>query len=860
MARDIKKGITIEFRGETVSLENALKRVKRETNSVTGELRAVDRALKFNPRNSELLAQKQSLLKRRVEETTAKVQQLKRAQAQLDAKGVDKSSAEYQKLRREIIVSESQLKHFNKELIKFGSVNFTKTAQSIRAVGDRLTTVNRRARQVAGAFAGIALFNGFERLKTLDEVRTELQKLGITGKELETDMDAATGAVSGTKFALTDMAKVMKGAIGSGATEKYALSDYLGRVADLAQLAGIDVQKMGAMMNKAYSKGRVDARLLNQLNANGIPIYKLLQNELGVTADELTKLTRSGKVGFDDLYRATEKYKGLAQEMGTETFSGAFTVLGQQAGLIGADFLSGVYEPIKSGVKGLVATIKDLRADGTFEAWGKSLGETVNYFVGYIKNGQASMAGLSTGAQTLITDLWPLISVLSMAGKAVANLPLAAKQFGVFMALFGSPALKGIATVTQGIGSLKVALSGLNTVSAAARTGLASMAGSLGIMAAVSIPALGAIRDLVTGTNDYTRAYAQNASARKQAVADTVAQSAAAEVYAGKLTALMGKEQKSATDKQLIKTYVDQLNSSVEGLGLAYDEQTGKLNKSTQAIYAGINAMKAQALQAAYQKQMTAAASDLADAQVKAAKEQEHLTAVTAAYNQAVEQHATGAIAQYGQEITRSKRSLDGYNKVIKQSEKEINAYATAYSKSTGKAKKSASDMATSVKKSTSSLPAAGKKGGASYGDAVRSGINSKQGAVKTAGSNLKKAADSGKWPSGKKGAQSWVDSITGVLRNARSTVASLAAQIKAKMDYGVTSANGYRRATNGSLNKIAYAGPQLLRVPVAAAPAQSVTNTTTNAPTVNITVTGQTDPAVFAGQLAAELNRNMKV
>lgn len=488
------KGITIEFRGETTKLNKALKTVETEARKATSKLKSIDNALKFNPRNVELLAQKEQLLGQRVTQTKEKLNALRAAQAKMDADpSVDKKSAEYQKLRRDIIVAESQLKNFTKQMILFGKARFNAVGQGLQDVGHKLTNVTRWARMAAGAIAGVALYKGFERLKTLDEVSTSLQKLGYEGQHLEQIMDAAKQSVSGTRFALTDMAKVAQGALGSGVESKYDISAYLGRVADLAQVSGISVQKMGAMMNKSLSKGTVDAKLLNQMNANGIPIYTLLADHLGVTTDELQKMVRTGQVGFDDLYKATEKYDGLAQEMGTNTFSGAVTVLSQQFGLMGADFLNGAYEPIKEGVQGIVAYIKKLQAQGTIKEWGNAVGETIKALVGWFKTGELSMDGMSKKGKTITTALYPVVSVVGTLVKAFMALPTPVKQLIAVFTLLGGPILTFAGGLVKIVGiAMKTVqfIRGLQGVLMGARVALAALSGPIGWIAAAIAAAI----------------------------------------------------------------------------------------------------------------------------------------------------------------------------------------------------------------------------------------------------------------------------------------------------------------------------------------------------------------------------------
>ena len=117
MAGNIK-GITIEFQGDTTKLDKALRQVNNETKAIDKELRAVNNSLRFNPKNVDLLRQKQTLLTKKVEETTKKLDLLKQAQKKMDTEGVDKNSAEYRELQREIIKAENQQKAYNAELRK----------------------------------------------------------------------------------------------------------------------------------------------------------------------------------------------------------------------------------------------------------------------------------------------------------------------------------------------------------------------------------------------------------------------------------------------------------------------------------------------------------------------------------------------------------------------------------------------------------------------------------------------------------------------------------------------------------------------------------------------------------------------
>ena len=85
MARKQKiKGITIEINGDTVGLSNSLGQANDKIFAVQKELKAVNSALKFDPTNTVLLAQKQDLLAQSVQSTTDKLTKLEEAQSQVD--------------------------------------------------------------------------------------------------------------------------------------------------------------------------------------------------------------------------------------------------------------------------------------------------------------------------------------------------------------------------------------------------------------------------------------------------------------------------------------------------------------------------------------------------------------------------------------------------------------------------------------------------------------------------------------------------------------------------------------------------------------------------------------------------------
>ena len=192
------KGITIEFGADTSKLNGALKKTQGTINKTQAELKQINRALKFNPGNTTLLKQKFELLQRSVTETRTKLKQLQDMQRNMQAAGVDRASAQYRELEREIIKTENQLKRAEGELRRFGSVGkqqalavgaaFKSAGTKIASAGRTITTTVS-VWGVAGIYAGSKLIEMSEKQAQAEQKLTEIYK---------TRMGATDGAAKST--------------------------------------------------------------------------------------------------------------------------------------------------------------------------------------------------------------------------------------------------------------------------------------------------------------------------------------------------------------------------------------------------------------------------------------------------------------------------------------------------------------------------------------------------------------------------------------------------------------------------------------------------------------------------------------
>ena len=133
------QGITIEIDGNTTKLSDSLKDVNKVIGSTQSELKNINSLLKLDPGNTTLLAQQQKVLADAIKGTSEKLETLREAKRQADARiasgAEEENSASYRELEREIVATESQLRKLNGQLDE-NSNDFNKLSENIDDAGD----------------------------------------------------------------------------------------------------------------------------------------------------------------------------------------------------------------------------------------------------------------------------------------------------------------------------------------------------------------------------------------------------------------------------------------------------------------------------------------------------------------------------------------------------------------------------------------------------------------------------------------------------------------------------------------------------------------------------------------------------
>lgn len=255
------KGITIEIDGDTKGLDKALKDINKESRDIQRELRDVDRLLKFNPKNTELLAQKKKLLAQQVDVTRKRLDKLKGAQEQVTEafKKGEISEEQYRAFQREIVETESKLKHYENQLKQVDKTHrsfgekVASAGKTVKELGQSMTNVGKELSMKVTAplmaIGGVATKIGMDFKAGLSEVQA---LSGATGVELQQLETRARELGASTKFSAKEVTEGFKYMSLAGWNVQQSL-DGIDGVLNLAAASGEDLARVSDILTDAIS-------------------------------------------------------------------------------------------------------------------------------------------------------------------------------------------------------------------------------------------------------------------------------------------------------------------------------------------------------------------------------------------------------------------------------------------------------------------------------------------------------------------------------------------------------------------------------------------------------------------------------
>lgn len=225
------RGITIELGADTSGLSKALTGVNKEIGSTQKQLKDVERLLKLDPKNTELLEQKQRLLGNAVEQTESKLEALVKAQTEVGErlKETGEGQEQYDALTREIISCKEELinlkvkaEESHSAMKRIGEVAGT-ISSATGKMAEKTRKLSGAAAGVLGAIGGLAIKAG----QTADDLNTMAKQTGISTEELQ-KMQYAADLIDVPVDTITGSLKKLKKNMTSTSKETQAVWEQLG--------------------------------------------------------------------------------------------------------------------------------------------------------------------------------------------------------------------------------------------------------------------------------------------------------------------------------------------------------------------------------------------------------------------------------------------------------------------------------------------------------------------------------------------------------------------------------------------------------------------------------------------------------
>lgn len=323
------RGITIEIGGDTSGLNKALGSVNSQIKSTQSQLKDVERLLKLDPSNTELLTQKHKLLKEAVTETKDKLKTLKETQDKIDSGKVTTSKEAYDALKREIVSCETSLKDLEKQAAQSNVVLF-KTGQTFDEISEKADSAGKKMTVLTGTIAA----GGAVAVKTTATFESAMSQVQATMGITKDSMSTVNGQSVNTMDTLNALAKEMGAKTAFSATECAQALNYLA-------LAGYNTQQMcdtlPIVLNLAAA-GDMELATASDMVTDAMSALGMGVNQAGNMVDQMSKTASTTNTSVAQLGEGILTIGATAKSIkgGTEELNTALGILANN-GIKGAE-------------------------------------------------------------------------------------------------------------------------------------------------------------------------------------------------------------------------------------------------------------------------------------------------------------------------------------------------------------------------------------------------------------------------------------------------------------------------------------------------------------------------------------------
>ena len=614
--------------------------------------------------------QAQELAQQAITQTEAKAELLRQKLAALEELGTEKTSAEYQRLEKQLVETEAAAEQAHKQLQSINQIRLDHFNKGLDEAARRLST------------AGNALTAG---------LTVPLAAAGVASVNFSSDMQEAINKVEVAFGGAADSVKEWS------STTLNSIGLAQGTALDMAALFGDMATSMGYSQDAAAQMSMALVNLAADLASfKNIGIDQASTALKSIFTGETESLKELGVV----MTQANLEAYALA-----EGYTTAYTAMDQ------AQQVAVRYQYVLANTQ---------NAQGDFARTSDSTANQLRIFRESLKEAAA------TAGDELLPVITPIIGKLNELIQTFGDLDegtqKAVVQTGLFLAALGpmlkvtggiTTAVKAGITVYQTLRTVMAANTAATTAATAAQTGLnaAMAANPVGLLVTAIgtlLAVLGSFAVSAALTAESTDTLASSINEARQAYEDTRAElqesQASTLSMVDALARLAEEEHKTSAEKAAMLELVEQLNEAVPSLSLAYDAQTDSLNLTAEAIRSLAEAEYArqeqeaavERLSEAYQEQISianeleAAEESLQEAKERYAefdgvetrnsREETSFTAAQGALIAAQGQYdrLTAAQEQNAAEIARLEQEYGKYNATAAQTAQALEDTGTA--------------------------------------------------------------------------------------------------------------------------------------------------------------------------------------
>lgn len=332
MATNRIKGITIEIGGDTTNLQKSLKAVDSSLKNTQSSLKDVNKLLKLDPSNTELLRQKQELLKGAINDTSERLKTLKDAYKQLDGQGTEQAKQQQEALAREIVDTEQNLKSLKEQYKDFGSV----AQQQLQAVGDKLKDVGGKmegvgqdlSMKLTAPLVGLGAV-GINYNAQMEQYRTMFTTLTGSAEEADRVISQLQSDAQKSPFDSASLIQANQYLISAGvnADEARSMINNLGEAVAASGGGSAELSRMAQNLQQIKNVGKASSQDIKQFANAGINIYGLLAEATGKNVEEVKDMEVSYELleqAFSKAASEGGKYYG-SMEAQSQTLNGSLS-------------------------------------------------------------------------------------------------------------------------------------------------------------------------------------------------------------------------------------------------------------------------------------------------------------------------------------------------------------------------------------------------------------------------------------------------------------------------------------------------------------------------------------------------------